>query len=284
MRYYVVIPAHNEAQFIEGTLNSLLEQRLKPSRVVVVNDNSSDGTEQIINTFSAKHDQLQGLTIATGAAHMPGSKVVHAFAQGLALLDDQYDFIVKLDADVLLPDDYFERIANAFRNNPKIGVAGGFIYEQDQQGEWRLNHPMDKKHVRGAIKAYSKACFKAIGGLKNAMGWDTVDELLAQYHGFELHTDPKLHVKHLRPTGSGYNPRARGLQGQAMYRMRYGLGLTLIASLKMALKQGRWKTFTENLSGFMAARRKQLPFLIGAPEGDFVRSLRWQNIKRKLLT
>ncbi len=76
---------------------------------------------------------------------------------------------------------------------------------------------MDKDHVRGAFKAYSKACFKAIGGLKCAMGWDTVDELLAQYHGFKIHTDDTLKVKHLRPTGKAYNKKAKGLQGKAMY-------------------------------------------------------------------
>ena len=43
---------------------------------------------------------------------------------------------------------------------------------------WQLNHPMNKDHVRGAFKAYIKNCFKAIGGLKKAMGWDTIDELL----------------------------------------------------------------------------------------------------------
>ncbi len=54
------------------------------------------------------------------------------------------------------------------------------------------------------------------------MGWDTIDELLAQFHGFEIFTDDTLHVKHLRPTGNAYDPKARLLQGKAMYTMRKG--------------------------------------------------------------
>ncbi len=50
---------------------------------------------------------------------------------------------------------------------------------RDAKGAWKLNHPMNKDHVRGAFKSYTKKCFKAIGGLKNSIGWDTVDEFLA---------------------------------------------------------------------------------------------------------
>ena len=152
-------------------------------------------------------------------------------------LDDDYDFIVKLDADIILPDSYFEKVAKIFSTDVKIGIAGGFAFEQDKNGEWKLNHPMDKDHVRGAFKAYTKRCFKAIGGLRTAMGWDTVDELLAQYNGFNIYTDSNLKVKHLRPLGNAYNKKAKLLQGKAMYTLRYGFPITLIASIKMALKQ-----------------------------------------------
>ena len=141
---------------------------------------------------------------------------------------------------------------------------------------------MDKTHVRGAFKAYSKPCFRAIGGLKQAMGWDTVDELLAQYHGFEIYTDPHLKVKHLRPTGHSYNKRARLLQGKAMYGMRYGFWITLIASSKMALKQRKRAAFIDNLYGYFRAKKDKESFLVSKEEGEYIRRLRWRNIKNKL--
>lgn len=285
MNYYIIIPAHNEEAFLADTLNSVLRQSLQPKKVVVVNDNSTDGTEAVIDEFLNLSPVFEKLNTTSSTIHLPGSKVINAFNKGLSVLDveEDYDFVVKLDADIILPDNYFERIAYIFTGNPKVGIAGGFAYEKDSQGIWELNHPMNKNHVRGAFKAYSKACFKAIGGLKNAMGWDTVDELLAEYNDFEIFTDDGLRAKHLRPTGHSYNEKAKLLQGKAMYTMRYGFWITFIASVKMAVNNKNWKTFINNFEGYYTARKERVPFLVSELQGKFIRELRWRNIKRKLL-
>ncbi|SEL49762.1 Glycosyl transferase family 2 [Maribacter orientalis] len=282
MDYYIVIPIHNEEAYLESTLNSILGQTLLPKKVILVNDNSTDSTETIINSFSSKHSIFQKLNIISTTQHMPGSKVINAFNKGFNVLDENFDFIVKLDADIILPKNYFEVIGSHLKKEPKLGICGGFIYEQNDCGEWILNHPMDKDHVRGAIKAYSNACFNAIGGLKNAMGWDTVDELLAKYHGFLIQTDLTLKVKHLRPTGKAYNKKAKRLQGKAMYSMRYGFLITFIASIKMAAKNKSIKSFWNNIIGFMNAAYNNAPYLVNEVEGKFIRQLRWKNIMRKL--
>ncbi len=282
MKYYIIIPAHNEEAFLADTLNSVLRQRLQPEKVIVVNDNSTDGTAAIIDEYISLSPIIHKLSIVTSAEHMPGKKVINAFNKGVYLLEDDYDFLVKLDADLVLPDNYFEKIAYIFKGHPNVGIAGGFIYEKDTDGEWKLNHPMNKNHVRGAFKAYSKGCFKAIGGLKSAMGWDTVDELLAQYHGYEIFTDDVLRVKHLRPTGKAYHQKAKLLQGKAMYTMRYGLWISVLASLKMAVKQRKARAFVDNMYGYLEAQKEQTPYLVTKEEGTFIRKLRWNDIKRKL--
>ncbi|SNQ42150.1 glycosyltransferase family 2 protein [Cellulophaga lytica] len=283
MMYYIIIPAHNEEAFIAKTLDSILHQTKKPKQVVIVNDNSTDATASIINSYAKKYPIFKIVNTTSSTKHMPGSKVVNAFNKGLAVIDSKYDFIVKLDADIILPNNYFEEIASIFMSNQKIGIAGGFAYEEDKDGNWILNHPMNKDHVRGAFKAYSKSCFNKINGLRSAMGWDTVDELLAQYHNFTIVTNNNLKVKHLRPTGNAYNKQAKLLQGQAMYRMRYGFTISCIASLKMALKQKKAAVFLDNLTGYKNAKKEKLPFLVTPEEGNFIRNLRWKNIKRKLV-
>lgn len=281
--YYIIIPAHNEEAFIAKTLDSILHQTKKPKQVVIVNDNSTDTTASILNSYAKKYPIFKIVNTTSSTKHMPGSKVVNAFNKGLAVIDSKYDFIVKLDADIILPNNYFEEIASIFMSNQKIGIAGGFAYEEDKDGNWILNHPMNKDHVRGAFKAYSKSCFNKINGLRSAMGWDTVDELLAQYHNFTIVTNNNLKVKHLRPTGNAYNKQAKLLQGQAMYRMRYGFTISCIASLKMALKQKKAAVFLDNLTGYKNAKKEKLPFLVTPEEGNFIRNLRWKNIKRKLV-
>lgn len=282
MDYYIVIPAHNEEQFLATTLESVLKQRLPPKRVVVVDDNSTDKTGEIIEHFAGRYEYIQKVTTSSSARHLPGSKVVNAFNAGLAVLDREYEFIVKLDADLILPENYFEKIASIFRNFPKVGICGGFFYEKDDSGDWSLTHPMDKNHIRGAFKAYSRDCFKAIGGLRSAMGWDTLDELLAQYHGFELHTEESLHVKNLRPVGLAYHESARYLQGQAMYQMGYGLWISAIASLKMAWYKKRPGAFFDNIRGYLRAKKAGMPLLVNESEKAFIRAYRWRHIRKKL--
>ncbi len=283
MRYYIIIPAHNEAGFIRGALEAVMRQTLLPIRVVVVNDHSTDDTQTLLNELTATYPLLTTLTIASSSVHLPGSKVVNAFNRGLELLDEDYDFLVKLDADIILPDGYFEKIAAIFRNNKKAGIAGGFAYELNGNGEWKLNHPMHTDHVRGAFKSYSKDCFMAMGGLKTAMGWDTVDELLAGYHGFEVVTDESLQVRHLRPLGQAYNKKAKRMQGEAMYTMRYGFMITCIASLKMAWGQKKPRALGDNLSGYFQAKKQKMPYLVSEEEGNFIRNLRWKKIKSRLI-
>ncbi|WP_340074317.1 glycosyltransferase family 2 protein [Leptobacterium sp. I13] len=282
MEYYIIMPAHNEEAFLHVSLESVVGQTLLPKKMVIVNDHSSDGTEIIIDDYVSKYPWIQKLNTTSSSDRMPGSKVVTAFNKGYELLDDHFDFIVKLDADTILPPNYFETIAKHFFGDPKIGIAGGFAYEQDETGKWKRNHPMNKDHVRGAFKSYSKACFKKMDGLKNSMGWDTVDELLAKYHGFICHTDESLHVKHLRPVGKAYHKKAKRLQGEAMYKMRYGFLLTFIASAKMASTQKKWRTLLDNMHGFFNAKKAKIPFLVTVEEGVFIRKLRFQSVFKKL--
>lgn len=282
MDIYIVIPAHNEAAFIIHTLESISQQSFRPKKVVVVNDHSTDQTETLVSTYITKHSYMFLRQHESSSLHLPGSKVVQAFNCGLKSLDNHYDLILKLDADIVLPKNYLEKIALHFKNDPKLGICGGFAYEKNASGVWKINHPMDKNHIRGAFKAYRASCFKAIGGLRVAMGWDTADELLAQFHGYHLKTDPTLKVKHLRPTGTAYNKKAKQLQGRAMYGLRYGFIITLIAAFKMAAKQQKPLAFFYHLGGYLNAQQQSAPFLVNKKEGAFIRQLRWQNIRKKI--
>ncbi|WP_317192187.1 glycosyltransferase family 2 protein [Robertkochia sediminum] len=282
LTYSVVIPAHNEEAFLALTLDSLLSQSVLPEQIVVVNDHSTDSTPKILKDYQKASDRLTVVHRRSESKHMPGSKVVATFNAGLDHLNKGHDIIVKLDADLILPSDYFEKVLNVFEQNPKAGIVGGFAWEQEGNGEWKRNHPMNKDHVRGAFKSYSTPCFEAIGGLRPAMGWDTIDELLARYNGYEIITLPELKVKHLRPTGGSYNKKARLLQGEAMFLMRYGLPITLIASAKMAFKQKKVMTFFHNIQGYFRAQIKNLPPAVTPEEGRFIRAFRWKGIKAQL--
>lgn len=281
MNIQIVIPAHNEEAFLAQTLESLVAQTLKPKKIVVVNDGSTDGTQDIIDAFSAKHPFITSVTNTLKSKHEPGSKVVTAFYKGFEKIDGSFDIICKFDADLIFPKNYLEKISELFQSNPKIGMAGGFC-KIEQKGTWEVENLTNKDHIRGALKAYRKECFEEIGGLKSAMGWDTVDELLAQYHGWSIVTDQTLHIKHLKPTGATYTKAAKYKQGEAFYKMRYGFALTQIAAIKLATKKRSFSFYYNCMRGYVKAKKNKAPFLVTEEEGIFIRELRWRNIKKKV--
>jgi glycosyltransferase involved in cell wall biosynthesis len=281
MKYYLIIPAHNEADFIALTLASLVSQSVVPSKVVIVNDNSTDETASIVNNFSEKYSFITLVNKTSEAIHMPGSKVIQAFHKGFETIDSNYDIIVKLDADLILPDNYFETILEHFKSDSKIGMVGGFAYIE-KNGEWILENLTDKDHIRGAFKAYRKECFLQIGNLKPAMGWDTVDELLCKFYGWKVVTDATLKVKHLKPTGANYNKTARFKQGEAFYSIGYGFFITLIASLKLAFLKGKPLLFFDYIQGFWKAKLNHKPLLVSNEQARFIRNYRWKKMIGKV--
>jgi glycosyltransferase involved in cell wall biosynthesis len=283
LKFYIVIPAHNEAAYIEKTLLSLASQTLLPKKIVVVDDHSTDATSEVVSAVSAKHPFIHLIKITSEDKHLPGSKVINAFYKGFETLDDDFDIICKFDADLIFPENYLEKVAEIFINDPKCGMAGGFCTIA-KNGNWEIENLTNKDHIRGALKAYRKACFWDIGGLKTAMGWDTADELLAQYHNWEVITESSLLVKHLKPTGKTYDKTARYKQGEAFYRLRYGFWLTAFASVKLAYKKGNPLLVIDYLRGFFKAKWKTSTFLVSESEGKFIRKFRWQKIRKKLFS
>ncbi|MBD3583685.1 glycosyltransferase family 2 protein [Flavobacterium selenitireducens] len=281
MDYTVVIPAFNEEKFIALTLDSLVAQTKLPTEVIVVNDNSTDSTARIAAEFALKHPWIKLVNTTSEAVHLPGSKVIRAFEKGFAVANKNFDVIVKADADLIFPNDYFERILAKFASDETIGMAGGFAYIE-KNGDWILENLTDHDHIRGAFKAYRKTCFEQIGGLKPAMGWDTADELLCKFYGWNVVTLPKLRVKHLKPTGSTYDKTARYKQGAAFYTLGYGLLITAIASAKLAMRKKKPLLFLDYVNGFLKARSERKTMLVTPEQGRFVRAYRWKKIKEKL--
>ena len=281
MKYYIVIPSYNEEALIPLTLQSLISQTVLPSKIVVVNDNSTDKTAEVVLEFAKENPFITLVNKTSEAIHLPGSKVIQAFQKGFETLDENYDIIVKIDADLIFPTNYFETVIKHFQSDSKIGMAGGFCYIE-KNGDWILENLTDKDHIRGALKAYRKECFQQIGGLKPAMGWDTVDELLCKFYNWKVVTDESLHVKHLKPTGSNYNKTARYKHGEAFYTLGYGFFITAIASAKLAMMKKKPLLFLDYIQGFWKAKSAKKPILVNPEQAKFIRKYRLQKMKEKL--
>ena len=275
MKIGIIIPAHNEANYIKKTLDSLLNQSRLPDLLCVVDDNSTDHTPEIISQYTDQFDWIYMTTIKSSQSRIPGAKVIDAWNKGLKFISN-CDIMCKFDADLIFPKNYISELMKRFSEDEKLGVFGGILQILDNNQKWVDENISDSNHVRGPLKAYKKKCLHEIGGLKSSLGWDTVDVLLAQYHGWKTETDIHLKVKHLRPTGSGYSPQN---QVEIFYKLRYGYFISMLASLKQ--KRYQFKEIVRLHRAYQNAKLNHKPFLVSDEEGIFIRKIRWKGIWHK---
>jgi len=203
MKQFVIItPARDEEEHIEKTVLAVLAQTLRPAQWIIVNDGSRDSTGSIIDRYAKQYSWIIACHRQNRGYREAGGGVINTFYDGYALMTVPYwDFLVKLDADLKFSADYFERCFAEFERNPQLGIGGGAIYHEDQNGNMKLeNNP--KFHVRGATKIYKRECWEEIGGLVHAPGWDTIDEVKANMLGWKTQTFPDLKISHQRFTGA----------------------------------------------------------------------------------
>jgi poly-beta-1,6-N-acetyl-D-glucosamine synthase len=236
IKYILITPAKDEAKYIEFTLKSVISQSLVPIEWIIVDDGSLDETFAIASRYSGEWPWIKVFKTNTFQDERSGGeKVVRAFNFGLTQIESQeYDFIVKLDADLTLPNNYFEEVFKAFELNPKLGLCGGFCVNEFNGNT--IREYSSKYHVRGAFKTYRKKCFQEIGGLKPVWNWDGIDELTAMYKGWETKV-LELEIIHHRPTSKAYNLFKHSFKsGLDSYRSGSDFGLSCIRCI-VRLKQ-----------------------------------------------
>jgi biofilm PGA synthesis N-glycosyltransferase PgaC len=235
-KYAIITPIRDEERFIEATIASVKGQTIPPAEWVIVDDGSTDRTGEIIDRYEAQLPWLRVVHRANRGFRKSGGGVVEAFYDGYkALHRNDWDFIVKLDGDLTLPANYFEKCFTHFEHDPKLGIGGGEIYH-DLGGARKLE-ANPKFHVRGATKIYRRACWEAIGGLWQAPGWDTIDEVKANMLGWKTYSFGELQIVHHRVTGTADGLlRDRIKHGTACYVSGYA-PLFLLASCVSRLMQ-----------------------------------------------
>src|ERR1700691_683823 len=129
--YVVISPATDEGRYIEKTIQSMIGQSLTPRKWIVVDDGSRDETPQIVARYAKQHSWITLFPLVRDGERKPGSAVINAFMAGYELIkNDGFDFVVKLDCDLEIPEKYFETLIGRFQADPKLGIASGIYLEE----------------------------------------------------------------------------------------------------------------------------------------------------------
>jgi biofilm PGA synthesis N-glycosyltransferase PgaC len=199
--YSVVSPVRDEAEHLSRTAASLVSQSHRPLEWVIVDDGSTDGTREIAESWAAGHDWISVVSGPADHKRARGAPIVAAFKHGMGQLREQPDIVVKLDGDLFLPAHYFDWVASVFDRDPRAGVVGGTVWIPEG-GRWRPDYGRTWHNVNGVAKSYRLSCLEDIGGLRESMGWDGIDEYAARARDWHVHALSELAILHYKPRGS----------------------------------------------------------------------------------
>lgn len=282
MKLLVIIPVYNEAEFLLSCLESFENQIYDKITWVIVNDASTDKSPEIIQNFIKDKPNFQYLSLNHRSEHSPGAKVVRTFYSGLNTVDySQYDAIAKLDADIILPPDYYKIMINTLKANSRVGMVGGLVYTK-QNGVWAHEGVANKNHIRGAIKTYRRQCFEDIGGLRETLGWDNLDVLLSHMKGWEVRVIKDIWVKLLKPTAHVYKDTKAEKLGKYYYNIGLDYGLAFISSAKAAWIDKSVKNFFISYRTYIKMSVKKTKREITPEEIKFIRKFRWYETLQKI--
>jgi hypothetical protein len=156
-----------------------------------------------------------------------------AFRRGLGSLPNPVDVFVKVDADTSFDPDYFARLLDRFEAQPELGIAGGTCYEL-MDGEWQ-RVKVSGSHPRGASRAYRWALLDDVFALEPEMGWDGVDEVMAELLGYRTAGFTDFGFRHHRKVGERDGRlRAGSALGRQAWYMGYRPSYLLLRALYRA--------------------------------------------------
>jgi poly-beta-1,6-N-acetyl-D-glucosamine synthase len=282
--YCVISPVRDEARHLPSTIRSMATQTLPPKQWIIVDDGSRDETGRLAAEAALQFEWIKVHHRDDRGFRQAGTGVVAAFHQGYQNLQPgSWDYLVKLDGDVSFNQDYFEQCLAEFAAAPTLGIGGGLVCN------WRNGVLVEESkvdpvfHVRGATKIYRQACWAQIGGLMEAPGWDTLDEVKANMRGWTTRTFRHIKVVHHRPAGGAYGTWANFRKnGLANYIAGYHPVFMFLKCVRRLFVRpyglqalGLWSGF---LHGYLARvpqvddpdliryfRRQQLNRLLGRP-------------------
>jgi glycosyltransferase involved in cell wall biosynthesis len=113
----VILPAYNAEKFIKEAVQSILDQTVNDFELIVINDASTDGTLDILQSFNDSR-----ISIINNEINL---KVVKSLNKGLELAKGE--FIARMDADDISLPNRFEKQLQYFKQHPEVDICGTWV-------------------------------------------------------------------------------------------------------------------------------------------------------------
>lgn len=200
--FVLITPARNEAQFVELTIKSVVAQKVRPIKWVIVSDGSTDGTDEIVRKYAAENPWMELVRMPERRErHFAGK--VHAFNAGYARVAElDYGVIGSLDADISFDEEYFAFLLNKLAEDHTLGLVGTpFKDGPSSIYDYRF---VSIEHVSGACQLFRRDCFEEVGGYVPVKGGciDHIAVISARMKGWKTRTFTEKVCLHHRQMGT----------------------------------------------------------------------------------
>ncbi len=280
-QYLIISPCRNEQDFMRKTLDSVVSQTVLPAKWIIVDDGSTDDTPGILAEYAKKYDFIEIVTRDNRGHRSVGPGVVDAFYEGYRTTSiDDYEFICKLDLDLILPAQYFELMIKEMNERPRLGTFSGKAYYYTNKGADLVSEGCGDESSIGATKFYRVTCFKQIGGFVRQVMWDGIDSHRCRLLGWisQSRDDEATRFVHLRPMGSSqkgiYTGRKR--HGFGQYFMGTGWTYFLATVVYRLAKRPFVFGALATLWGYIESALKGVERLNDPKMVAFMRNYQWQ--------
>jgi glycosyltransferase involved in cell wall biosynthesis len=205
--YVLITPARNEQQYIEKTIQSVIQQTILPVKWVIVNDGSTDGTADIVRRYLPDHPWMELVNLPPRKQrHFAGK--VYAFNAGQERLKNlDYEIIGNLDADISFDPDHFEFLLARFQEDRRLGVAGTIFKQEGYSSD--TDSFEGQAHVSGQCQIFRRQCWEEIGGYypNKAGGIDWMAVATARMMGWKTQSFREKFFFHYRSLGTAERGR-----------------------------------------------------------------------------
>lgn len=127
----IVLPTYNEAQNLPELFSRLFKQDISRLSLIIVDDNSPDGTAKIARNLSDKYQQKVTVVQRSGKLGL-GSAYVLGFSRAL---QEQPDYILQMDSDLSHPPEYIGALLNALKTSDVV-VGSRYVTGGGSDSTW----------------------------------------------------------------------------------------------------------------------------------------------------
>ncbi len=203
MKYSIITPTKNEALFIEETIKSVISQDIHPCEWIIMDDESTDNTFEIINKYLKNYPFIKYIKLTSYRKEYKnrGGRVASIINYADTLRTQPVDVIAKIDADVSFDNRFFANMLSEFEKDPKLAVASGHMVENG------IAEEIDERNSgRGATLMIRYDVYLQIGKFveSKTRGEDDMAYISARSFGWNTQTFD-YYFNHLKPIGSRHS-------------------------------------------------------------------------------